>query len=207
MSPRKSIAECSHQYWDLGRCIDCFATQDQIDAAKTVPADLPRETPARETLKNWVVWDDRGGFFWRENAQGYTKDLTQAGLFTEAEAKKYASSDAEFRDPQGRRDKAFPLTAYGPRIKRLAAALEAAPSSPAPERGWQPMSSAPKDGTWLLVINARAVTPKPFFSSWNEKDGAWVNQRNMPWHEPPMTHWLTWPAPPAVHDGPRRADD
>lgn len=32
---------CSHQYWDLGRCIGCFKTQFEIDSEKRNPMTPP----------------------------------------------------------------------------------------------------------------------------------------------------------------------
>jgi hypothetical protein len=52
--------------------------------------------------RNWVIFEHRSELYWRENACGYGR-LEDAGLFTEAEAKRYA------RDPD-RRDEAMPLS-------------------------------------------------------------------------------------------------
>jgi hypothetical protein len=46
-TPRWQTANtCSHQYWDLGRCIKCMRTQDEIDKERQAPV-APDDTPTR----------------------------------------------------------------------------------------------------------------------------------------------------------------
>ena len=66
---------------------------------------------------------------------------------------------------------------------------------------WQPIETAPKDGTHILVINARNQNPLPATVHWF--DGAWslsVNQMaeysDYVWGPP--THWMLCPQPPAA---------
>lgn len=73
--------------------------------------------------KDWLIFEGRSGLFWRENRCGYG-DLSQAGLYTKAEAKLLA------KDPS-RQDRAHHVSEYRARItemeangRRLRAALD-----------------------------------------------------------------------------------
>ena len=64
---------------------------------------------------------------------------------------------------------------------------------------WQPIETAPKDGTWLLTfspqLHARGYKPEIIY--WLE--GRWVVGRgSTPYHSSiSFTHWTPLPAPPA----------
>lgn len=73
------------------------------------------------------------------------------------------------------------------RIREAIAVLRAA--------GWQPIETAPKDGTWMLVIVATAINPKPWIAGYDTALGAWRNQAGVAIHNN-MTHWMRWPEPP-----------
>ena len=64
-----------------------------------------------------------------------------------------------------------------------------AASRPAETR-WQPIETAPKDGTEVLV----SIYQRPTFASWLEHRHAWVGRDQHSLTAP--THWLPLPAPP-----------
>lgn len=61
-------------------------------------------------------------------------------------------------------------------------------------KGWQPIVTAPKDGTWVLTL-VNGFVPDVCF--WN---GAWCTDENIDpatvYYEP--THWMPLPPPPAI---------
>lgn len=60
------------------------------------------------------------------------------------------------------------------------------------ELRWQPIATAPKDGTQVLVFDEGAV----FISQWlvnEEGDEGWFDHGFV---EPPPTHWQPLPSPP-----------
>lgn len=59
---------------------------------------------------------------------------------------------------------------------------------------WQPIETAPKDGTWIMVIAATAKEPRPWFVRMEEGD--WVNQRNIVVPQL-FTHWQPLPPLPS----------
>ncbi len=81
------------------------------------------------------------------------------------------------------------------------------------ERGWQPIETAPRDGTWIdLVANGRVIAgywDAEFEFRWNEEKeesvpiGAWTDDAVASWgyeercrYDSP-THWRPRPTPPA----------
>lgn len=64
--------------------------------------------------KVWLIYEARSGTWWGPNRQGYFRNVTEAGLYTEEEAKRIASNP----DP-GRRDEAISLEEYREGIERL----------------------------------------------------------------------------------------
>lgn len=63
---------------------------------------------------------------------------------------------------------------------------------------WQPISTAPTDGTWLLTFNLGAAIP--WVLRWNEHIGAWSDDdadhdAAAAWDGIP-THWRPLPPPP-----------
>ena len=66
--------------------------------------------------------------------------------------------------------------------------------------GWQPIETAPKDGTTLLLGHSVTV----FDGWWSEGDGAWIDGENNMFgdhigYEP--THWRPLPSPPTPPQG------
>ncbi len=56
---------------------------------------------------------------------------------------------------------------------------------------WQPIETAPKDGSQVLVWDDGAM----FISWWNEEEHAWIDNGPV---QPPPTHWMPLPPPPAA---------
>jgi hypothetical protein len=54
---------------------------------------------------------------------------------------------------------------------------------------WQPIESAPKDGTEVLVHDEGAVV----IAWWSEEHAAWMEHGPM---KPPPQHWMPLPTPP-----------
>ena len=66
---------------------------------------------------------------------------------------------------------------------------------------WQPIETAPKDGTWILVIIAGEHPDGypyiPACAQW--RDGGWFETNDTePAEDWPLTHWMPLPAPPKV---------
>ena len=73
---------------------------------------------------------------------------------------------------------------------------------------WQPIETAPKDGTPVLVFcpefpaeHSRNVAPRVMEARWNNpgmdpRNGAWGDPVYDEWNCEP-THWMPLPAPPA----------
>ena len=61
---------------------------------------------------------------------------------------------------------------------------------------WQPISTAPKDGTRILIANAKAVATAGWENSiWWSKCGGWSDDDDLTAAEPP-THWMPLPDVP-----------
>lgn len=67
---------------------------------------------------------------------------------------------------------------------------------------WQPISTAPKDGTWILAIIAgfweMNIPYIPDVVSWNDESGGWnfceeEGEIDKDWKP---THWMPLPEPP-----------
>ena len=83
----------------------------------------------------------------------------------------------------------------GPRPESIAAPIEKR------EEGWQPIETAPKDGTWIIgvwknVLGELGVVPVRWGVSWDNQ--YWAN--GVVVYEP--THWRPLPEPPvSPHSG------
>lgn len=76
---------------------------------------------------------------------------------------------------------------------------------------WQPIETAPKDGTWLLAIvnGIHPIIGKPFVPSvvhfddgiWTENDRAGRDDED--WRP---THWMQLPEPPAIRNLSKQTD-
>lgn len=73
-----------------------------------------------DDIKDWLIWDARSECWWGPNRGGYYKSLTDAGLYTEKEAKE--AEDFARRYPD-RKERAVPLSSRTDDIERLYAAL------------------------------------------------------------------------------------
>lgn len=62
--------------------------------------------------------------------------------------------------------------------------------------GWQPIDSAPKDGSGVLVYDEGAI----FLAWWDDEQGGWIDTAAMVSRpcEPSPSHWHALPAPPEV---------
>ena len=66
------------------------------------------------------------------------------------------------------------------------------------ERGWQPIETAPKDGTAILLTDAR-VLDWTQVAYWDGRPGEYVWARDDAdtlWHKDSFTHWMRLPSPP-----------
>lgn len=92
---------------------------------------------------------------------------------------------------------------------------------------WQPISTAPKDGRWVILLSVPSeasdgvdvtpVPPSPFIGRWDPEGTSWVTEHGRlsyedadhlevtgfwacghGWLQPnDVTHWMPLPAPPA----------
>ena len=79
---------------------------------------------------------------------------------------------------------------------------------------WQPIETAPKDGTWILVFEHDEYSPSIHVVRWGQPewgggDLTWVTMAlgpNPDTYDPhPVTHWMPLPDPPTTlppHQGP-----
>lgn len=71
--------------------------------------------------------------------------------------------------------------------------------------GWQPIETAPKDGTWILGYESRIGMNTKYVPHevirWIAFSEKWRNSADQ-LSEP--THWMPLPAPPAVKDAESR---
>ena len=67
---------------------------------------------------------------------------------------------------------------------------------------WQPIETAPKDGTWILAgeFGNPDFVGDYYAASWSgDEDGCWcANCGQYVTQEPEPTHWMPLPAPPEV---------
>ncbi|KEZ17215.1 hypothetical protein CP98_03714 [Sphingobium yanoikuyae] len=75
----------------------------------------------------------------------------------------------------------------------------------AAERGWQPIETAPRDGTWIVTAGGGADFGMPM--KWNERGGAWECDAVMleDWDNQAEgysrpTHWRPLPDVPAIRE-------
>ena len=80
-------------------------------------------------------------------------------------------------------------------VREIAAIIDRAASA-----GWQPIETAPKDGTWILLLHENHSTPTvgrwidtPTVGRWI--DGGWFSDDGLKW---PSTHWMPLPPPPSA---------
>lgn len=69
---------------------------------------------------------------------------------------------------------------------------------------WQPISRAPKDGTWVLLYSPDCETG-PFIGQWHDDEGqpdggAWWGDAESSWPiDADPSHWRQLPKPPTHH--------
>lgn len=79
--------------------------------------------------------------------------------------------------------------------------VAAAPASPLPGGGWQDISTAPKDGTPILITRPTSYPAEEAYHvvRWEEVDGFWFchDGKSDTWlRGPDPTHWMPLPAAP-----------
>lgn len=62
------------------------------------------------------------------------------------------------------------------------------------ETDWQPISTAPKDGTRIIVAVKRRVIGVSF---WLPSSGQWWSQETARSMREPFSHWMPLPPPPS----------
>jgi hypothetical protein len=72
----------------------------------------------------------------------------------------------------------------------LGVPLADTPKKPAKTKKWQPIETAPKDGTWLLLLMSDSSVPVvgSFWGRWYYADDFELDN---------VTHWMPLPDPPA----------
>lgn len=76
------------------------------------------------------------------------------------------------------------------------------------EQVWQPIETAPKDGTSILVAAPGGVVTE---ASWSSRDNGWFDAyglREDPWEGNKLhpTHWMPLPEPPPALAAPARPE-
>lgn len=61
-------------------------------------------------------------------------------------------------------------------------------------QGWQPMETAPKDGTEVLVFSKYEDIVIAKWAEWGGRDGGWIVGMEYAVSSP--THWMSLPEPP-----------
>ena len=61
---------------------------------------------------------------------------------------------------------------------------------------WQPIESAPKDGTWVMLDDVNDPDPMMCAFQWDEKENCWMSFAGNGWEGEPPTHWRPWPTRP-----------
>lgn len=70
------------------------------------------------------------------------------------------------------------------------------------EQGWQPIETAPKDGTLILALGP--ITSATVM--WEPAHQCWASADNWPWEDFEPTHWRPLPEPPASTTEPEASD-
>jgi hypothetical protein len=86
-------------------------------------------------------------------------------------------------------------------VPALAAALDAFAAereaeAVARERAWQPIETAPKDGTRFLAYELGQAEYRVYECWWQDDFSNWSGWQNDWDSEPEPTHWRTLPSPP-----------
>lgn len=145
----------------------------------------------------------KGGYYYRPDAQGYTANKSEAGLYSLEEAISYSHPNG----PNGPRDGITYELARKPcewtdTLKETGGNIKVG--------GWQPIETAPKDGWHSPIITCRmgdapshfghelvgGYAEPPEVAYWNEYGDCWTpcQRPHDPWHP---THWIPLLTPPA----------
>ena len=62
-----------------------------------------------------------------------------------------------------------------------------------PSQAWQPIASAPKDGTWILLYGGRWHHAEP--GTWSIYSNCWQDEEGELTY---VTHWMALPLPPSI---------
>lgn len=91
------------------------------------------------------------------------------------------------------------LDSYAEENQRLSDQLEAAIATLSQERaaiGWRDISTAPKDGTGILLTDARTKDWTQI-AAWDEPHQGWqADDSPAIWHRAMFTHWMPLPSAP-----------
>lgn len=72
------------------------------------PSAVYKNRMQRYTDDVWLIWSNKNGCWYRDNSQGYTSDISQAGLYSREEAARHMSAPDTPR--KYRNTEPFPLS-------------------------------------------------------------------------------------------------
>lgn len=139
------------------------------------------------------------GLYWRPNSQGYTGLLVEAGLYSLAEAKEAMKGESTYM-------LASEAPLYAPKCCEDIKVADQAKRQPANfVAQWQPIETAPKDGTKILCCCMKTSERQKAYMGWMAVDfyhhrpeyryEGWANFNSDHWAP---TYWMPLPPLPEI---------
>jgi len=159
----------------------------------------------RETAPDWRPLEDLRGVL--SQIDNMTTGLARKGSGWEAGAeamreKAANHARAQFDDRPRSPDSMDFVDGYDRATRDAEQRIRALPLPPPPpsnSSGWQPIETAPRDGTWVLVY--AGDTHVACFSDYTSKDQWWTQGASL-LSDPHPTHWQPLPPPPSEATSP-----